>query len=49
MKFDQEEFNQFVLDNNVIGFFEEQKTLKSGISKLGSCSATLFNLLERAK
>jgi len=30
MKFDQEEFNQFVLDNNVIGFFEEQKTLKSG-------------------
>ncbi|MBL7148015.1 MAG: hypothetical protein ISS82_04275 [Nanoarchaeota archaeon] len=28
-EFNQEEFNQFVLNNNVIGFFEEPKILKS--------------------
>lgn len=30
MKFDQQAFNQFVIDNDVIGFFEEPITLKSG-------------------
>ena len=29
-KFDQEEFNKFILDNNVIGFFEKPIKLKSG-------------------
>ena len=30
MDFNQEEFNQFVVDNNVIGFFEQPIELKSG-------------------
>jgi len=30
MEFNQEEFNQFVLDNNIVGFFEKPITLKSG-------------------
>lgn len=30
MAFNQEEFNQFVLDNNIIGFFEKPIKLKSG-------------------
>ncbi|HLD33987.1 MAG TPA: hypothetical protein VJB66_04630 [Candidatus Nanoarchaeia archaeon] len=30
MEFDQSSFNQFVLDNKVIGFFEKPITLKSG-------------------
>ncbi|MFO7710205.1 MAG: hypothetical protein R6V53_00405 [Candidatus Woesearchaeota archaeon] len=30
MAFNQEEFNNFVLENNVIGLFSEQKKLKSG-------------------
>lgn len=29
-KFNQEEFNKFILDNNVIGFFEKPIKLKSG-------------------
>jgi len=29
-KFNQQEFNQFILENNVIGFFKEPITLKSG-------------------
>lgn len=29
-KFDQQKFNQFILKNNVIGFFNEPITLKSG-------------------
>jgi len=29
-KFNQESFNQFILENNIIGFFEEPITLKSG-------------------
>jgi len=29
-KFNQQKFNQFILENNVIGFFEEPITLKSG-------------------
>ncbi len=28
--FDQEEFNKFIIDSNVVGFFPEGKTLKSG-------------------
>lgn len=30
VKFDQEKFNQFILENQVVGFFEEPITLKSG-------------------
>jgi hypothetical protein len=30
MAFDQEGFNNFVLDNGVVGFFEDPITLKSG-------------------
>lgn len=30
MKFNQQAFNNFILDNNVIGFFENPITLKSG-------------------
>jgi len=30
MKFDQNEFNRFVLENNILGFFKEPITLKSG-------------------
>lgn len=30
MSFDQEQFNQFIIDNKVIGFFEKPITLKSG-------------------
>ena len=30
MSFDQESFNQFIIDNKVVGFFEEQLTLVSG-------------------
>ncbi len=30
MTFNQHQFNQFILDNNVIGFFNEPITLKSG-------------------
>lgn len=33
-KFDQENFNQFILENNIIGFFEEPITLKSGRQSL---------------
>lgn len=29
-KFDQEKFNQFILENKVVGFFKEPITLKSG-------------------
>ncbi|MBZ1348398.1 MAG: hypothetical protein KYQ20_01345 [Candidatus Nealsonbacteria bacterium] len=29
-KFNQQEFNQFIIENNVIGFFKEPITLKSG-------------------
>jgi len=29
-KFNQEKFNQFILENKVVGFFEEPITLKSG-------------------
>ncbi len=29
-KFNQEEFNEFILNNNVIGFYKELTTLKSG-------------------
>ncbi len=30
MTFNQEQFNQFIIENNVIGFFKEPITLKSG-------------------
>jgi orotate phosphoribosyltransferase len=30
MKFNQKKFNKFIIDNNVIGFFKEPVTLKSG-------------------
>ncbi len=29
-KFNQEKFNQFILENNIVGFFKEPITLKSG-------------------
>ena len=34
MTFNQEKFNQFVIDNNIIGFFDRPVTLSSGIESL---------------
>lgn len=44
-EFNQEEYNRFLIDNNVIGFFEEPITLKSG--RISHWYANCRNLLDR--
>ena len=43
--FDQEEYNKFLIENNVIGFFDEPITLKSG--RISNWYANCRNLLDR--
>lgn len=44
-EFDQKEYNRFLIENNVIGFFEEPITLKSG--RISNWYANCRDLLDR--